>query len=548
MSTPLRPDDPRRLGGYHLHARLGEGGMGAVFLAHDADDRRVAIKLIRPELAADPAFRARFRSEVRRARQVPPFCTAAVLDADPEHPTPYLVVEYVEGASLEEMVRRDGPLRGGALHSVAIGVATALAAIHSAGVIHRDLKPANVLLSLGTPKVIDFGIARAAEAPTEHTRPDQMVGTIAYMAPERFETGEARAAAGPAMDVFAWGVLVAYAATGTTPFAADSPVATAARILTQPPDLDGLDGPMRDLVLTALAKNPEERPSAHDLLTLLLAVGASLAEQPQVQWAALAMRNNAEAEAARAEDAEAAWAWVARRRRRSRRLRTMAAVTVLAVLAIAAGAGVAAVLADQPRPDSTSALSMLTVADPLSGPGLWQPASSSGPSGGCTFAWNGLVASRTTGSLYRCPGPDMHFANPIVAVDIALPFEGECAAVWLRVGPQGAYRIAVCADRLTLVAERPFPGEDSTITTRSVSLGNANGDPYRGRLTVLARDRYIEADLDGETLIHTRLAGDFIEYGWLALGVVRDDTFRARPTGTPDSGLVHFANVQVWEP
>lgn len=148
---------------------------------------------------------------------MPGFCTAAVLDADPDHATPYLVVEYVDGPSLSEVIRERGPLDGGTLHSVAVGVATALAAIHGVGVIHRDLKPQNVLFSLGTPKVIDFGIARALEVTSRHTRTDQMVGTVAYMAPERFGD-DPDSTVGPAADVFAWGVVVAYAATGRTPF------------------------------------------------------------------------------------------------------------------------------------------------------------------------------------------------------------------------------------------------------------------------------------------------------------------------------------------
>jgi serine/threonine protein kinase len=203
VKSPLRPGDPRRLGGYELLARLGEGGMGTVFLGRGAAGRLVAVKVIRPEFAYEDEFRARFRSEVNRARQVPPFCTAEVLDADPGHRTPYLVVEYVDGPSLAEVVDDQGPLAAGNLHSVAIGVATALAAIHGAGVIHRDLKPRNVLFSLGTPKVIDFGIARALEVTSQHTRTDQMVGTVAYMAPERFD-GDSRTVT-PAADVFAWG-------------------------------------------------------------------------------------------------------------------------------------------------------------------------------------------------------------------------------------------------------------------------------------------------------------------------------------------------------
>ena len=274
MRGQLRPTDPRRLGGYRLEARLGQGGMGTVYLGRGRDGRPVAIKVIKPELVYDAEFRGRFRSEVNRARQVPPFCTAEVIDADADHETPYLVTEYVDGPSLAEVIADQGPLTGGSLYSVAVGVATALAAIHGAGVIHRDLKPRNVLFALGTPKVIDFGIARAFEATSQHTATDQMVGTVGYMAPERFDTATDRAL-GPAADVFAWGVVVAYAATGRTPFDADSPVATAARILTQPPNLAGLPGPLRELVAAALEKDPDRRPTATELLDHMVAAGAT---------------------------------------------------------------------------------------------------------------------------------------------------------------------------------------------------------------------------------------------------------------------------------
>ncbi|UQU63839.1 serine/threonine protein kinase [Couchioplanes caeruleus] len=197
MTDPLLPGDPTELGGYELLGRLDQGGMGAVFLGRDAGGRLVAVKMIRPEYAYDPEFRGRFRSEVNQARQVPPFCTAEVLDADPDHPTPYLVVEYVDGPTLSEVIARNGPLSGGNLHSVAVGVATALAAIHGAGVIHRDLKPGNVLLALGTPKVIDFGIARAFEATSRHTQTDRMVGTVAYMAPRTGPSRYARSCSTP---------------------------------------------------------------------------------------------------------------------------------------------------------------------------------------------------------------------------------------------------------------------------------------------------------------------------------------------------------------
>jgi serine/threonine protein kinase len=209
--------------------------------------------VLRPDIGAGEEFRARFRSEVNRAREVPPFCTAEVLDADPDHATPYLVVEYVDGPTLSEVVAENGPLTGGSLHGVAVGVATALAAIHGAGVIHRDLKPRNVLFALGAPKVIDFGIARALEATSHHTRTEEMVGTLAYMAPERFDPATDRNLT-PAADIFAWGAVVTYAGTGRTPFTGDVPTVTAARILTAAPVLDGLPEPLAGVVALALAK------------------------------------------------------------------------------------------------------------------------------------------------------------------------------------------------------------------------------------------------------------------------------------------------------
>jgi eukaryotic-like serine/threonine-protein kinase len=272
MSQPLGPGDPTRLGRYELLGILGRGGMGTVYLGDDGEGRRVAIKMVRPEFAHDEEFRGRFRSEVTRAQQVPPFSTAEVIDADPEHDPPYLVVEYVEGPSLSMVVKQRGPLTGAALHGVAVGMASALSGIHSAGVIHRDLKPGNVLIAMGGIKVIDFGIARAFEATSKHTRTDQLVGTVSYMAPERFDGDESRPV-GPASDIFAWGAVVMYAGTGRTPFHADSPPATAMRILTGEPDLAGLPEQLKQVVARALAKDPRERPTARELLDLLVAGG-----------------------------------------------------------------------------------------------------------------------------------------------------------------------------------------------------------------------------------------------------------------------------------
>ena len=271
-SEPLRPGDPDHLGAYELQGRLGAGGMGTVYLGRTPQGRPVAVKVVRTEFTPDGEFPARFRSEVNRARQVPPFCTAEVLDADLDHEPPYLVVEYVDGPTLTDVVRNRGPLSPAALQSAAVGIATALTAIHGAGVIHRDLKPGNVLFALGGLKVIDFGIARPLEATSAHTRTDQMVGTVAYMAPERFdEHPDLRLS--PAADIFAWGAVVMFAATGRTPFQADSAPGTAMRILTQAPDLTGLAEPLRGIVARALAKDPAERPTARELLDLLLTAG-----------------------------------------------------------------------------------------------------------------------------------------------------------------------------------------------------------------------------------------------------------------------------------
>ncbi|HWS31365.1 MAG TPA: protein kinase [Actinoplanes sp.] len=288
MTLPLHPADPRRLGVYKLIGRLGEGGMGSVFLGEAPGGRPVAVKVIRAEYAGQDEFRARFRSEVASASRVPSFSTAAVIDADPDHPTPYLVVEYVDGPSLSRVVAERGPLTGGDLHSVAIGMATALTAIHGAGVIHRDLKPSNVLFALGAPKVIDFGIARAFEAATDHTRSGQVVGTASYMAPERLEAKTD--AVGPAADVFAWGAVVAFAASGYTPFRADTPTGVVVAILTRDPDLGRLTEPLRGIVARALAKDPRDRPTATALLDMLLRPGdaAAVPMPPSVSPAIMA--------------------------------------------------------------------------------------------------------------------------------------------------------------------------------------------------------------------------------------------------------------------
>jgi serine/threonine protein kinase len=272
---PLGPGDPLTLGTYRLLGRIGRGGMGTVYLAESASGQRAAVKVINPDLADDPSFRDRFRREVEAARRVRRFCTAPVLDAELDGAPLFIVTEYVNGPNLDEFVRAAGPMHGSTLEHLAVGVATALTAIHGAGVIHRDLKPANVLLSSLGPRVIDFGIARALDAAGEATRTGHFIGTPAYMAPEIIEGERAT----PASDVFAWGAVVAFAGTGDSPFPADTVPAVLYRIAHGEPQTDGLEDEVRQLVEWTLTKDPAKRPTAQELLNGL--VGRERADTAQ---------------------------------------------------------------------------------------------------------------------------------------------------------------------------------------------------------------------------------------------------------------------------
>ncbi|MEU6752487.1 serine/threonine-protein kinase, partial [Spirillospora sp. NPDC046719] len=281
----LRPDDPTGLGPYRLVGRLGRGGMGTVYLGEEAGGRRVAVKVINRELAGEAPFRDRFRREVTAARQVRRFCTAPVVDAELDRDPLYVVTEYIDGPSLESAVRERGPLPGSDLEGLAVGVATALAAIHGAGIVHRDLKPANVLLSSTGPRVIDFGIARALDAADGPTRTGQFVGTPNYLPPELLR-GEPVT---PASDVFSWGCVVAYAGTGTAPFSGSTVPEIFYRVAHDEPKLDGLDPGLRDIVAAALDKDPRNRPSVQELLGRLVGAGqtpdpAVLAQTVQASW------------------------------------------------------------------------------------------------------------------------------------------------------------------------------------------------------------------------------------------------------------------------
>jgi serine/threonine protein kinase len=271
-ARPLRPDDPDRVGAYTILGRIGEGGMGAVFLAQDADGRKVAVKVVRPELARDAGFIARFQDEVANAQRVASFCTAQVLDHGESDGHSYMVTEYIDGVSLRQYIDQNGELSPGMVQGVSVGVAAALVAIHSAGLIHRDLKPANVMLSFSGPRVIDFGIARALDAASGHTMTGQLVGSPGWMAPEQIR-GEATTTA---VDIFAWGCLVAYARTGINPFGRGDFSIMAARVIHADPQIGNLQAPLDRLVRAALDKDPRNRPTAKELL--LTIVGGESAE------------------------------------------------------------------------------------------------------------------------------------------------------------------------------------------------------------------------------------------------------------------------------
>ncbi|MEV0197369.1 WD40 repeat domain-containing serine/threonine protein kinase [Nonomuraea sp. NPDC050691] len=262
--TPLVPGDPQELGGLELLGKLGEGGQGVVYLARTPMGTRVAIKWLRGDASDDKESVERFLQEADVARRVAPFCTATVLSTGVEQGRPYIMSEYVEGPSLGRTVKDDGPLAGGELERLAIGTATALAAIHEANVVHRDFKPGNVIMGPGGPRVIDFGIARML-SPATMTSSTQ-IGTPAYMSPEQI-TGQGL---GPAADMFSWAATMVFASCGRAPFGSDGAHAVMSRTLNDPPDLGSLDGRLRDLVQQCLAKDPAKRPTAMDVIMRLL--------------------------------------------------------------------------------------------------------------------------------------------------------------------------------------------------------------------------------------------------------------------------------------
>ncbi|RLU81297.1 serine/threonine protein kinase [Streptomyces griseocarneus] len=261
----LGADGPTHVGPFRTVGVLGQGGMGQVLLGVAPDGRLVAVKRVHADLAEDPGFRSRFRREVDASRRVSGAYTAPVVDADPDAPTPWLASLFLPGPSLSEALNASGALPEEAVRLLAAGLAQALEDIHRAGLVHRDLKPSNVLLTEDGVRVVDFGIARAADHQTKLTHTGAVIGSPAFMSPEQV-LGEQP---GPASDIFSLGVTLATAATGRSPFDGDSPLALMHAVAHDLPDLDVVPPGLRRIVEPCLAKDPAARPAPGQLLALI---------------------------------------------------------------------------------------------------------------------------------------------------------------------------------------------------------------------------------------------------------------------------------------
>ncbi|MEV0271630.1 protein kinase [Hamadaea sp. NPDC050747] len=541
----LRPSDQLQIGGYQLLGRLGEGGMGTVYLAQSPEGTQVALKVIRDHLLDREEFRQRFRGEVARAKTVPPFCTAEVIEADPDHDPPYLVAEYVDGPTLADIVKESGPLSGAALQSLGIGVATALTAIHAAGIIHRDLKPGNVLLPRGGVKVIDFGLARDSDTPTGITQGDQVMGTVPYIAPERLSGG--LKAVNAKADVFAWGAVMCYAATGHTPFAGDTPATTAIRILTEAPNLTGVNGPLRDVVALALSKDPAERPTARDLLDLLMSVGSTRKVPQDVMIPAQA------AYEATADDEPTVSTRLPVRKPR-RRVRTLWIVLATVIALVAAGIFAYGVWPDRnshagdppasPSPQATP-LSVpegfqLVLADPMTKSDNWIQRTEAQLSAKCVYN-HGVYVVSVTGTVYRCTGPSQKYRDFALSVTVQLADPGTCAGIWFRYTGDSGYALQICEDGAYFVRhEKDGDGNWSNPTRLEMQFPERLQVGSSERFTILAVGDHFTFAHNGY-IMDERDETTYVE-GRLNLGVLQ------REPGPSIEHSAGFTDVEIWAP
>ncbi|MEU2132962.1 serine/threonine-protein kinase [Streptomyces sp. NPDC018352] len=258
---------PERIGGYTVERELGAGGMGTVYLARSRGGRAVAVKVARPELAADPHFRERFCAEVAAARSVGGFHTAPVVDADPAAAAPWLATAYVPGPTLAALLEAEGPMGESRLRQLGAALAEALAAIHGCGLVHRDLKPGNIIMAADGPRVLDFGIARALES-TRLTATGMAFGTPGFLAPEQAQGLEVSGAT----DVFALGAVLVAAAGGSA-FGSGTPMGLMYRSVHEQPDLTTVPDGLRPVLASCLAKEPDQRPTPEGLLDLFVPDG-----------------------------------------------------------------------------------------------------------------------------------------------------------------------------------------------------------------------------------------------------------------------------------
>ncbi|WP_406213720.1 serine/threonine-protein kinase [Streptomyces decoyicus] len=283
---PLDAADPRAAGPYQLIGRLGSGGMGRVFVGESVTGRRVAVKLVREDLAATPGFRDRFRREAKLAMRAGGFWTAPVVDADPDATMPWIASQYVDGPSLAEHVLQQGPLDEAEVRRLGTGLAEAIGSFHRGGLVHRDLKPSNVLLVDDGPRVIDFGISKALETTggTDLTKAGTVLGTPGFMSPEQ-ALGQP---VGPPSDVFSLGSLLVYAATGAGAFGDGSSHALLFRVVYEAADLSAVPDGLRGLVQDCLHKSPEARPTADALLARLAGMPRATIPDPRIAPRAVA--------------------------------------------------------------------------------------------------------------------------------------------------------------------------------------------------------------------------------------------------------------------
>ncbi|MCW2944184.1 MAG: hypothetical protein JWR24_901 [Actinoallomurus sp.] len=343
-AQPLEPEDPAAIGGHRLAGRLTSGGMDIVYLARDRRGGLVSVKTTRTHKAEQAQVRRRLRAEATCARRLPPFCTVPLLVDGSDHSPPYLISEYVEGPSLEQFVDEMGPLKPKQSKALAGALARALAAIHDTGLAHCDLKPANVLLAADGPRIMDFGIVQEVPDSDGLAHIGAVTDGSGWTAPERLTGG----LAGLPSDVFGWGCLIRYAATGRSPSGEADADELDRPMITQRPEANALDEPVRSLVAAALAKDPADRPTAGDLVSRLGAVGRAAVHDPSARTTDVLPRlDTAAVSAATAPVPEPGTELTDEKAGRPRWVKVLAVASVPVVLAVAVAAVIATTGSDR---------------------------------------------------------------------------------------------------------------------------------------------------------------------------------------------------------